>query len=370
MRRVSKLWVLFVTIALCGCLIDKPLIQNQTKNVQSIEEKGYIIKPSESLTLQSWWNFFNDDVLNDFISSALNLNQVTPAPTVLGQGQDSPTYETLLQESQDQKADLIHEITQHYLKFRYIQNQHALLNQYTIERKAFYAGDIETIKGNPQKFSTSSAEIETLEKQQKNFLLQQKNIVATLARYTKLLPEYVEERLKDVQDMPNPDITPILASDVAILESAKKIAVAQAFYNYKQSLFADQAIGHLYGISDEVFTNNRQSWRVQPGHAGRTINLPDSEEFQTFRKHILEYVLDIERRMTAYAHLREQQTLLQNSAKKARVRYNNIQQYEVQSNTALKIAQDDANKTTLSALKAKYEMSKVLIDLYHAIGAY
>jgi len=367
MQRVSKLWVLFVTIILCGCVADGPLIQKQTKDAQLIEEKAYIENSSERLALQSWWNFFNDDVLNDFISSALNLNQVIPAQEVLGQEQG----ESPLKELQDRKADFINEIAQHYLKFRYIQNQYVLLKQYTIERKAFYERNSKTIKSASQKPSAASEEIERLEKQQKNYVLQQKNIADTLARYTKLLPEYVEERLKNVQDIPRPDITPILASDALILQNAKEITVAQSFYKYTQPIIlSGYAIGPLFGISDEAFMNNTQVWHVQPGHAAQKIQVPDDKKHQELRKDVLEYIMDIEHRITTYAHLRTQQIVLQSSAEGAKKNYEDMLQGKDKTNAVLTAQQDEANKTALSALKARYEMSKVLIDLYHKLGVY
>ena len=372
MRRIPVVYALFLSIMLYGCIATKKVVEETGENPKMVANE-YVVGEIESNTLGSWWNFFNDSVLNDLISSALSMNRFPARPSVLGQGKPSATYDSILQEYRDPKVTLISDIAIHYTTFRYAQTQRKYLDTYLETRKGIYANNIEDLKADHKQFGAASDEMDAFEKRRKDLVHQEKDTIAKLARLTQLLPEYIDERLSDDGGIPTPDITPILASDASILSSAPEIVIAQIFHAHKGALFPDAMVGNVYGVSDSAFLNNGSSWRVSVGKAGQAVILPNGAAFNDYRTHVLNYVIELERLIVTYAHLQEQHVLLDKKSINTQEKYELLKKYsgnEKKMSASLKAAQDSASKVSLAALKAQYEMNKTLIDIYRYLGVY
>lgn len=372
MRRLPVVYALFLSMMLYGCLATDHMDGDGRKALK-MDANQYVVKVFESNTLESWWSFFNDPVLNDFISSALSMNRFSSRPSVLGQDKPSATFDDILTEYSDPKVTLISDIALHYTTFRYTQTQRKHLDTYLKMRKGIYANNIEDLKADHKQFGAASSEVDALEKRHKAFVNQEKDLIAKLARLTQLLPEYIDERLIGDGGVLTPDISPILASDASILSNAPEIVVAQIFYAHKGALFPDKMVGNFFGVSDGAFLNDRSPWRVSVGKAGQAVMLPNGADFSDYRTHVLNYVIELERLIVTYAHLQEQHVLLDKKATSAQEKYELLRTYsghEGKISSSLKTAQDAASKASLAALKAQYEMSKTLIGIYRFLGVY
>ncbi|MGH1403699.1 MAG: hypothetical protein ACRBDL_05605 [Alphaproteobacteria bacterium] len=309
-------------------------------------------KSSHSLT--SWWTFFEDPVLIRLVESSSSLN---PVARDLPRNNLSGSFEEEALRSYYRKPELrlVVEVVQSYLRYRYLQNQDLLLLEYVqqISRGA----------------STPQIEREraSLQNQHDKYSLQKKDLVAKISRITKLLPEYVEQIIRNHHALPKADVTPILVNPASIMMGANDIMVARVLLTrdipsiseqQTQDLFGRDMFGTFFGVSDDIFTGPDALWKVSTGRAVERVALDtfekiygDDPAYIEFRERILSYLMDVEHALVSYAYMHEQHSVLktmQDSAESEQEFFN-------------------ARKATL---RAEYEMAKMLVDLYKSLGVY
>jgi len=316
--------------------------------------------PQDYRGLEAWWSFFNDSVLNSLVSSGLSLNAAQ-----LGAKTDFPkgnmTKVALLNYYKDKRVNLVNSVAKDYIEYRYIQIQSNLLEEYVNRLEL----DLEESAGSEGK--RIRTELEYLGKKRQEF---SKEILAaslSLSKTTKLLPEYIDEILKDNQKMPDYDIMPIMASSAKILTNAAQIDTARSLLHYKsqgqiemkdtKGMLPEIRLNQLFGVSENIFVNANGTWRVKIGHAQEQIDfsplllhLVHRELVQEYQDVVNSYVSEIESMLVNIATLREQQEVLNNAVARA--------------------TKENIYKARLATLRAEYEKTKAVVKLFKSLDLY
>jgi len=261
----------------------------------------------------------------------------------------------------DKRVDLVNAITKDYIDYRYIQIQNNLLEDY------LYLQETALQDAVGRQGKQSRTELEHLRKKKEEFTKKLRDVSVSLSKTTRLLPEYIDEVLKDNQNIPDYDITPIMTSSARIITNAAKIDVSRTMLFNKsrgqiniqetQDVLPDTRLNQLFGISENIFVNANSSWRVKIGHAREQINLGSlythsgyRMQIQEFGDSIYAYVSEIEGMLVSIATLRDQQEVLQRAATRA--------------------AQKDVYKAKIAALRAEYEKTKAIVELFKDLDLY
>ncbi len=315
-------------------------------------------------TLNAWWSFFGDNVLDNLITSALNLNTDFKTSSSYG----------------DPKLELVHKIANEYLEYRYIQNQEALLKRYRqdIEYIIEKADGDWSRKSEKQDFTSLEQERTILETTLRDYEKKQVTIRSNLTKYSSLLPEYVDQILKVKKPMPTADITPLLAADAQNILFAPEVKQAQAEFHRKtagtaslqktNAIFPDMSINEFFGIGDSAFTNSQSLWNVNTSSASRNLKTNGLKAeyanmlaFEEFEKTVKSQLAKTEKELIAFNHLQGQKAVLQNAANEAHQVYkNNLNANNIR----------DIYKTKTAALRAEYEVGKSLLKIYRNVGVY
>ncbi len=305
-------------------------------------------------SLASWWTFFDDPVLSRLVDSSTRLNPVSRG-SMSGDVSGQMREEALRSYYRNPELRLVVEVVQSYLRYRYIQNQDMIVLDYLDKRD--FSGEGAYVE----------KELSMLQKQHKRYTAQKKDTIAKIARITKLLPEYVTQILRDDAPLPTADITPILANQASLMMGADEVMVARAIFaqglpslshQATKDIFGSEMFATFFGVSDDVFTGRDTLWQVSTGLAVERVNLDaldasyeDNIAYTDFRRRVLSYLLDIEHALVSYAYMHEQ-------------------------HVALKVTQESAEnekeffEARKATLRAEYEKSKMLVDLYKALGVY
>ena len=311
--------------------------------------------------LEAWWNFFGDPILNSLVSSGLSMNasrldKKDPFP------KDNITAKTLEAYYEDKRVELVNSIVKDYIEYRYIQAQSILLNAY-IGRQEF------ALKQSDEEYKKNiiRKELEFLHEKKSEFTAQLQDFSVLLSKTTLLLPEYINEVLKENQGLPNYDITPFMASSAYLLTNATAIDVARTMLSYEtkgritvqetQNILPDIPLNRLFGISESIFVNAQNPWRIKLGQAREYVSFSvlhsyqdHHEAIEKFEEDIYTYVAGIETILVSAATLRDQQTVLEGAVDRAK--------------------QDELYKARLAALKAEYEEAKTITKLFKYIALY
>ncbi len=312
--------------------------------------------------LEAWWSFFNDPVLNSLISAGLNMN----AAELSNNGhfpEHKMTKKALTEYYKDKRVDLVSSIAIDYIEYRYIQIQNNLLNGYISYQEKM----LQASTGRKQEQITT--ELEYLSQKKHEFAKDLQKASVSLSKSTKLLPEYIDEILKDNQVIPDYDITPILASSAQIITNSARIDTARTRLFYitqgkiglqkTKNLLPDIRFDQLFGISENVFANPHVSWRVKIGYARKQLNfsaLLDSDpsnkqHIRDFKKDVSSYIMEIEGLLVSISALHDQQEVLEKAVTRA-------------------VQEDDLYKAHLAAIKAEYEKTKAVIKLFEKLDLY
>ncbi len=349
---LARLVVLFVCVGfLAGCVTATPNKQYLAP-VQTIDD--------ETSTLDSWWSFFNDPVLDRFISSAIDLNY---------------------NNNDISKDEIALDIARKYAQYRYIQSQKNLLTAYVADKNAVI--DVDTAK---QSSKIKSQQIELLKKKIK---LENNEIDISLkiAKLTKLLPEYVSQILKKEGGIPNADITPVFASSSSIVFNSPDIRKASLLFvkdmagkvslSDIKNIFPDMTFSRFFGIPDDVYLNNRSRWSISVGSSIRNLDLAALESrfgnkasYKEFIDNIYTALVSIEHKIISYANMQEQYMVLKDAAneyeKECIALKNKHPRKKLSIETFSEIC-DEAYRARLAALRAEYENINILNDLYEII---
>ncbi len=346
-----------------------------------------LILKQDSKVLKSWWSFFNDPVYERLVAGALNLNAHVSEPKI----QNPQNYDELKAFYQDQKIDLILDVSHNYFEYRYIQNQAFLLDKYIQDRQAFLS-DLDTHyelnEDDTKAFNFLRSELGALLKKKVEFEAQLSKISKEITTITKLLPEYVAEVLSEKEAIPEADIMPILASPASIIANATGVVAARALFirsvsqnidfSSTEIIFPQSSFNRFFGISDDVFIDSENFWGVSSGTGIQNLDfssfqsLYDQQGFTAFRNNVEKAVNDVETLVIAFSHVREQHITLEIAVSKK------------EQNTPLLTGNSDSiterlsdledhdalYRAHLAALRAKYEKAKILLNLYGELGTY
>ncbi|GEM_PF-5180394 len=283
---------------------------------------------SKSSTLDAWWNFFNDPVLDSFASAAVKLSRG----------------------NRDDNNLMILDIVQKYVQYRYIQNQVVIIDEYLSDKK-----DINLIK---EKVALENKGVE---------------LSFEIAALTKLLPEYVAQLLREKDRIPYSDITPILASDAFVLANVSEIAKARRLFvknsggaisfSDTKRIFPDMSVGRFLGVSNDVYLNNNSKWSVSIGAAIKNLDLDaldanysNSVIYKEFLDEIYDGIINIEHKIISYANMQEQYIVLKKASNK----------YSKECMGDADIC-EEAYSAKLAALRAEYKSSQILIGIYRTL---
>lgn len=310
--------------------------------------------------LGAWWSFFGDPVLDGLVSSGISMNA-----TNLGEKVKFPSGNVIALELRkyykDPRVEFVNNITKDYVEYRYIQNQRNLLVDYIAEQ------ELKLGKLNGRDLDQVKQELGLLRAKNKKFKKQLVKLTVKMSDATKLLPEYVEEVLKQHNPVPVYNITLILASSSLVLASSSDIDVARTMLSHEtlgqigeadtKNLIPDITLNKLFGIPDDVFVNINSRWRVAIGEAKNNVqfdmldrNAGNSGAKRKFKKAVFDYITEVEQLLVTTATLRDQQRVLEkaiSSAEKANI-----------------------YKTRLASLRAEYETAKTVIALFNKLDLY
>ncbi len=348
-----------VVFTACLCILGG-CVTASSPTKEKLADPVNLYNKKEKSALDAWWVFFDDRVLDSLAFSALNLN----------------SYNSL-----SDKENVLLDVVKNYMQYRYIQNQKILLVDYIIDK--------EDIIDNASKLPDDN--ITEIKKQQGNLIKkkieleeQEKIISAEIARLTKLMPEYVEQVLKDNAGFPHLDIAPVLASSAFVIAGSTKIIKARTALADEmkidansidvKSIFPDITIGRLFGVSDDVYIKGNYGWNISIGSAVDNLELSEFnaryahyDSYNAFRNDIYEFIIDIEKIIISYSHMQEQYSVLKEAASKYDKKFLLLKERmadEDASFSSLIDICDEAYNTGMAALKAEYESSRLLVDLY------
>ncbi len=323
--------------------------------------------------LGAWWSFFSDPVLDKLISAALSLNARSKHEPYQDEG-SKPQKAALSKYYHDQNLDLIANVIDAYIKFRYAQNQKTILEQSLKSRMAVLA-HVDLPKENRDKdprLSDFFAQNAAIEKQIEQLGIKQKNQSEQLTESTRLLPEFIADILKTPVTLTRGDINPLLSTKSNILNEAKEVKVARAQFEITQKIFPDMNLNTFFGIDDAIFANPDLSWHIIPGQSVQSLilfdNMPDE-----FKADIMSYVLDLEQEMVRYTHLKEQADILKKSLEKQEKDFGNLREYIKENEatfTRLLDLEGSLQSARMAVLRAKTEQLQTLSGIYLKIGVY
>ncbi len=328
----------------------------------SVSSGEEFVKASKfNKVFESWWSFFVDSALDRLVTSALGLNPLLDNKKALPDN-DNLNIRSLYDYYVDQRVVLVKNVVLDYVEYRYIQNQKLLLERYIDEQ------EYNLKRADKKQAKTIEMELKALNDRRAEFNMRLEKFTAEIASLTKLLPEYVSELLKDNSPIPSYDITPLLLENTYYLfNNSAKIKAAQSLFIHRvgraiskkdlMKIFPFVPLNKFLGISDQVFAKSDVVWQVTAGNAVSELNFtslydynrykPEIEEYQS---KVLSYVTGIERILVAYSTLIEQEKLLSIAVDKANDK--------------------DVYKAKLAVLRASYEKTKTLIDLFDALSLY
>ncbi len=311
-------------------------------------------------SLEAWWSFFSDPVLNGLISSGLNMNAAQ-----LSQMNDFPedkmTKEALVVYYKDKRVALVSAIAKDYVEYRYFQVQNNLLEEYKKRQEMALE---EAVDMKERQITT---ELEYLNQKKREYTKELQKVSLLLSKSTRLLPEYIDEILKDNQKIPDYDITPILASSALNIINSSRIDTARTrlFYITRgqisvretKDMLPNIRFNQLFGISENIFVNPQSSWRVKIGYARKQVNfsslllhLSHRQHTQDFESDVNAYVMEIEGLLVSIATLHDQEEVLEKAV--------------------AKVEQKDVYKARLAALRAEYEKTKAIVRLFEKLDLY
>lgn len=353
----------------------QPVSAASLGDMQKIESVQLPMLRHDVGTLRSWWSLWGDDTLNQLISSAMQLNMVALKEDDTGG---------------DPKAALAAHVARNYITYRYVQNQNNMLSLYIQGRKDIYAVLNQYEEIDDSRLKAIKSEIEALEARSRDFDADEKKMIGEMTRLTKLLPEYVEQVMGGVKPLVDVDITPLLASPATLMARANALIPArmallqsgapQSVVLKSEKIFTSKVIGQFFGVSDEVYARSDSNWIVSVG-AGvshldfSVLDQPSGNMYdvESFKNATSEFVMDIEHKLVMFSHMHKQYLALNMQASKYIKNFealNGAWQKNAGSDLTKIQAQDEANKAELAALKAQYEMARILIDLYAALDVY
>ena len=316
--------------------------------------------PQDYVGLKAWWSFFNDPVLNSMVSSALSMNA-----SQMSQAEDFPaddmTKDALKVFYKDKRVNLVNAIASDYVEYRYIQTQAALLNEYI----AFQENELLHVPMDDEEEINN--ELEFLNKRKEEFTSRLRDVSVSLSKTTQLLPEYIDEVLKNNQGIPKYDITPLMASSAHIITNAADIDAVRSLLSYKsrgqaglqdtRNILLDIPINQLFGISENIFVNTDSSWRVKIGNARQQVSytpvrarLSNEDQVQMFVNSVNAYITEIESLLVSIATLRDQEEVLEKAVRNA--------------------TQKELYKARLAVLRAEYEKTKTIVKLFERLDLY
>ena len=380
----------FVVLALCFTVLAACSPDAGKSGVRASSS----LTSSEGKVLEAWWSFFNDPVLDKFVSSAISLNS-NYATEKKAHIEQLDMLEAMRRQYNSPRAGLVLEVVHSYIRYRYIQNQKGLLGQYLDERDEVYANFVRKAKDkdldDPRAVKMKS-DIEALFKQKTAFQRKEIELQRKLTKLTMLLPEYVSQILREPGQIPHSDITPVLASPASVVASSVNVLAVRALFAQQSGsgkaslsktalIFPNMTLNSFYGVSDDVFLNNETPWNVTLGQAVRNLDMKNYERsfankpiYVTFKNNLYKAIEDIERLIVSYAHIQEQYLVLRKVAEneESKPQYTKPRGRTQDVSAYMKLIEEHDNlyKTQLAVLRAEYEQVKILVDLYGALGAY
>ncbi len=353
--------------ALVGCVETTETKENK---LISAEFKP-VDRLKEASTLEAWWSFFGDPILDKLVSSAISLDSRGGMNKTLSGATSS--YEDLREFYRPVEIDLILAVTRNYVDYRYVQNQIDVLTNYMNDRERA----LSKIKDSKDKSAIQIKSAQsTLLKQKISLEMQAGKLLNKITILTNLLPEYVAQVLKSKADMPNSDIMPVLASSVSVIENSPDVLAAKSMYGDNNvvgayAVFPDTTVNRFFGIADDVFLPNNTIWSVSIGESVSRLDfssVPEDDFGNIFKQNISNITLDLEHLVVSYAHIQEQYNVLKNSAEGAKQEYLAIKQKAYSA--SLVMAGENSYNARIAALRAEYEKIKIAVNLYEALGAY
>ncbi len=327
-----------------------------------------ILELNQDHTLQSWWTFFNDEQLNLIISSSLNLKRGN-APD----GVDSKDFNALVAYYAPPEVDVIHEVISAYFEYRFLQNKHELMQQIL---QAYRDGAHLSASQDRDEISALSTEAEAAK-------MQMSSLIETLSNRSSLLQEYLDETLAQRIALPQANITPFFASEADLLKNSPYVIAGRVeLLQHKAKglnlsdidfTFVEDQMNALFGINDEVYSNQGAYWSVSAGDAILGVDFSTlktrchcPEGMKVFEGRILSYTMDLERLLVSYSHIQKQYDVLKDASERAE---ENVSLLERSEDDAFDVHYT-SYKSQIAALRAEHEALKTLLSLYKILGVY
>ncbi len=345
---------------LCVFFLTGCNVSNQNTNHPSLKsDANQASKASVQIkTLDAWWSYFNDPVLDRLVSATVKLQ-------MQGTG------------NKGEKAKLVSDVVKSYLQYRSLQGQGSALNLYIDEMTILTSRlDAQEKKNLVTQLNKADTDTAAARKSRESISNEMGTLQKTLASSTGLLAEYIAEILKDPKDIPAGDIKPILITPANNLAYIPEIRGITAAVPNADTIFPKMAVGDLFGVSSDAYTGDASKWSVQNAAFKRHLNWSVAETVNTpnLQNDISDFLFSFQGKLISYADLGVQYETLEIAHKNAIAEKSALPTHNSRNDGAsLQTALDLQKKlydTNMAALKAKYERIKILVDLYSLFNVY
>ncbi len=380
MSKLYKGLCLMCAIALTGCNVSNRMsnVDTPRKTKKTISYQ-YGKAEGETAALASWWSYLGDETLDGLVRSSLNLYAQNGALINKATGTDG-TVKELAARLTGSKPALAQDIVKLYLQYRSLQGQDAALNEF-IEQRKLLAHKLNGQDGAAEQALKSDIENEILKAEQTIFKndAEADRISGIIAEKTGLLPEYINQVLRDQKPLPFGDITPVLGTSAKAFAVAPQMQAFQSLYRQSQPLggvLPKMMIGEFFGVSGEVYVDQNSSWQVKAGTFAHNLDLshiPQNEEGEEFQDNIASSLFIFQGNLIHYSELGTQYKALNEAFIKTNEEHELLKDkymHDISFMTAVMDKQKDLYDAKMASLKAQYERLKVLVDVYAYFGAY
>lgn len=299
-------------------------------------------------------------------------------------------------EYHDVTLSLIAELVRSYIDFRTAQNQHRIAhkNLSSQEQTLELINNLFELGSAPRlDVERASALVNTTRASLPEFKRQEENARLQLSVLAGQLPEELLNTLSTQENIPNAIMADALMSPAQVLELRPDIRAAKANLLARTDL-TDAAIAELfptftmrgfYGITDSALVSSATVWNIALGMA---VNLLDfgkiegridaakareKQAFETYRKTVLEAVVEVETALNDYARITEKRISLesayQSSEKALELSQALYKEGEISFLDVLD-AQRNVNDAEATTVQARADQAESMARLFKSLGIY
>lgn len=303
---------------------------------------------------------------------------------------------SLTEQYRNTTISLIAEISRDYIDFRTFEEQQNIAQKnLTIQEKTLELVRNQKEFGEAPQLDVERAEnlVNTTRSSIPEFKRLADNSRLRLSVLIGILPEDLKPLLENETNIPNGNIEPVLLAPADIIALRPDIRAALSNLNAATSLAQAEAtdifpkftISGFFGVVDRTFVSTANIWNVAIGAAVNLIDFGriqgeidaakavEVRAFETYRRTILEAVVEVETALNDYSRINQQNIYLQDAFKNAEkaLELSQILYKEGETDFINVLeSQRTLNEANASLISAKSSKSQSLVRLYKSLGIY